>query len=169
MYSDLFLGFLDNLIHSKQIDLYKSYSKKLSLLEKTKDYGYIFASEKALCDVLYLKGNLGYDTRKYYKANDKESLAKLIKSYDLLVKKLETFLDKFRTLWFKENKPHGFDVQEVRIGGLIQRVKSCKNRLNDFVNGKIEKIEELEEELIDLECTTKRYRVYGKIVSPNIL
>ena len=169
LYSDLFMGFLDNILETKDIDLYKSYSKKLSLLEKNEPYGYIFASEKALCDVLYLKGKLGINTRKYYKENDKENLSKLINSYTLLVKKLEIFLEKFRTLWYKENKPHGFDVQEIRIGGLIQRVKSCKNRLNDFVNGKIDKIEELEEEIIDLESTTKRYRVYGKIASPNIL
>ena len=32
--------------------------------------------------------------------------------------------------WFCENKPFGFEVQDLRIGGLKARVETCKNRLN---------------------------------------
>ena len=50
--------------------------------------------------------------------------------------------------WLKENKPHGFEVQEIRLGGLLERLKGCKIRLKDYLLGKIEKIEELDEQLL---------------------
>lgn len=169
LYSDLFLGFQDGNVTPEQKQLFKSYSKKLSPLIKDEQYGYIFDSQKALCDVLYIKCDLGYRTRKLYKENDKEKLKDLILEYKLLSKKLNIFYEKFKTLWFKENKPHGFDIQDIRLGGLKQRVISCENRIKDYIDGKINVIEELEEELIDLECNLDRFRSYGKMVSPNIL
>ena len=38
---------------------------------------------------------------------------------------------KFRILWYHDNKPHGFDVQEVRLGGLVMRLRSQRDRLTD--------------------------------------
>ena len=65
-------------------------------------------------------------------------------------KKLEAFYRAYKKQWFTENKPHGFDVQEIRIGGLMVRVRSCAERLQEFYDGKIEGIEELEEKLLRL-------------------
>ena len=47
-----------------------------------------------------------------------------------------------------ENKPHGFDVQDLRIGGLLYRTESCRQRLLDFADGKLTRIEELDEPLL---------------------
>ena len=63
--------------------------------------------------------------------------------------KLEIFYKKFRTLWYKENKPTGFDVQDLRLGGLKQRLRSCRERLEEYLQGKIDNIPELEEEILD--------------------
>ena len=48
-----------------------------------------------------------------------------------------------------ENKPHGFDVQDIRIGGLAYRVRHARERLLDYLDGKIPAIDELEETLLD--------------------
>ena len=58
------------------------------------------------------------------------------------------FYDKFQTLWFTENKPYGFDVQDLRLGGLKQRLISCHKRLLAYCKGEIESIPELEETLL---------------------
>ena len=47
-----------------------------------------------------------------------------------------------------DHKPHGFDVQDYRIGGLIQRVKHQRQILLSYINNKIDKIDELEEEIL---------------------
>jgi len=61
---------------------------------------------------------------------------------------LDRFYASFKKRWFSENKPHGFDVQDIRIGGLKQRIASCLDRLEQFESGKITVIEELEENIL---------------------
>ena len=48
-------------------------------------------------------------------------------------------------------------MQDIRFGGLIQRVKSCKDRLNDFYLGNIDEIPELEQELLDFNNKTTEF------------
>ena len=67
----------------------------------------------------------------------------------------------FKEAWYKENKPHGFDVQELRLGGLLLRLKSCKERLKDYIEGKVSIIDELEEEVLD--CDGKSNSNHRKI------
>jgi V/A-type H+-transporting ATPase subunit I len=65
-------------------------------------------------------------------------LGLLVKEYDLAIRKLRKFIIAFRNLWFTENKPHGFDVQEIRLGGTLLRLQSCKERISNYLNGKID-------------------------------
>lgn len=64
----------------------------------------------------------------------------------------------------RDNKPFGFDVQDVRFGGLIQRIKSCEARLDKYLAGETESIPELEEKILEAkhgECVywSKSYTV----------
>ena len=103
----------------------------------------------ALCDVLSLKYDLGARTRKAYAEGNKDALKAISEDYALTVKKLEIFHEKFSYLWSKENKPHGFEVQDLRIGGLIMRLNSCKKRIDTYIAGDISTIEELNDNILD--------------------
>ena len=46
------------------------------------------------------------------------------------------------------NKTYGFEIQDARLGGLMQRVKSCRERLLAFCDGEIDGIEELSEAVL---------------------
>ena len=59
-------------------------------------------------------------------------------------------MDRFHTLWYTENKPHGFEVQEARLGGLLYRLGACKKRLLSYLDGKENTLPELEEELLPI-------------------
>ena len=61
---------------------------------------------------------------------------------------IRIFAEAFEKQWFKDNKPHGFDIQHHRIGALLYRTDACRRRILDYVNGKIERIEELDEALL---------------------
>lgn len=65
----------------------------------------------------------------------------------VLKKKLRAFIKVFRKQWLAENKPYGFDVQEYRLGGLLERIDGCRERLLDYTSGKIAEIPELTDEL----------------------
>lgn len=152
LYNDPFMGICDCTVIDGESEVYKKYAKMYqNLKKKMPEYAYVCESYKSLCDVLAHKYELGVKTRKYYKEGNKEELKLLIKEYDLSIKKLNKFVSAFRELWFTENKPHGFDVQEIRLGGTLLRLKSCKERILNYIDGKICVIEELEEELLDLD------------------
>ena len=95
---------------------------------------------------------------------------KLCKEYAELEKRLTVFHQAFCDLWHKENKPQGWEIQDARIGGLIQRVETCKKRLKLYVSGKLDKIEELEEEILPYgDGDTMIFAWYDKLVSTSIL
>lgn len=149
-YNDPFNGFFDSTIGADGTKEYKVYAEKLrAASQNVGEYDYLFKSSAALCDFLAVKYALGRNTREAYQSGDKEKLAALIKDYEQAGVRLTDFYEAFKALWFKENKPHGFDVHDIRIGGLKQRLIHCRQRLIDYIDGKIDKIDELEEELLD--------------------
>ena len=68
-------------------------------------------------------------------------------------------------MWEKENKPFGWEIQDVRIGGLIRRIKTCGERIEKYLAGEITTIEELDNELLPLSNTPFPVSVYGRLVS----
>lgn len=148
LYNDYFLGIYDPIAVDGLGEKFKEASEKLKRHVDEPEYGYLFRFTKALCDVMAVKYDLGIRTRELYSSHDKEKLKTVLPDYEKVERLLETLLDDFRKMWFAEKKPYGFELQEARIGALIARTKSCKNRLADYANGKTEKIDELEEELL---------------------
>lgn len=176
LYADPFLGFIDTTVIEGKGKEYGTFAKTLEKSKKNSKYSYIFDTKIALCKVLEIKYELGVKTRAIYKSKDKVALKILIENYQEVIDKLDEFYLKFKALWFKENKPHGFDVQDIRLGGLKQRLISCKDRLIGFLNGEIDKIDELEEELLCYHGNGKDFKkepaylnVWSKMVTPNVL
>ena len=124
----------------------------LAMAAKDENYGYIFATVKVLCDVLALKNDIGIRTRREYQAKNREAIRELIQEYTVIAERLEIFYQAFQKQWFAENKPFGFEVQDLRIGGLLQRTKSCTARLKAFADGTLDEIAELDGKILDPEC-----------------
>ena len=150
LYSDYFNDFMDYTVKPGAGEKYVAFAQKLHATAKTsRRYGYLFDTAAKLCDVLSIKYELGLRTRKAYEAGDKETLASLAQNEYVEVKKrIRIFARAFEKQWFVDNKPHGFDIQDHRIGALLQRTDSCRRRILDYTSGKIERIEELEEKLL---------------------
>ena len=79
---------------------------------------------------------------------DREAMKALLPDYKKMIKRTEVFYRAFRAQWYKESKPQGFDVHEIRIGGLLLRMKSALERLEAYCRGEIDTIPELEEPLL---------------------
>lgn len=165
LYSDVFMGATDFACKEEYMQYYKKLCNDIKIVSEKGEFEYIFDFYEKIADVLSIKATLGIRTRKDYKEKDNEKLKEIIKDYKALIVTLEEFHSLFQKLWFKENKPHGFDIQDIRLGGLIQRIKSCKNRLELYVNGVIKEIEELDEPVLD----EIRGWHWGRIVSSNVL
>ena len=149
LYNDCFLGSLDKDYENEGKILFKEYAEKIrEVAGEFGEFSYIFTTLSSLCELVAVKADLGLLTRKGYQAGDKEKLAELIGSYKTSEKLLEVFYRQFKDLWFRENKPPGWEVQDARLGGLMCRIRSCRERLSDYVDGKISEIPELEETIL---------------------
>ena len=172
LYSDPFNAWAECKVKDGVCEEYAQHAKTLAdYASKSKNYAYILQTLSSLCDVLSIKYGLGLRTREVYAKKDKQALQALIQDYALIESKLEVFYKQFRELWYKENNPSGFDVQDIRIGGLKQRLISCRERLQDYADGKIDNIPELEEELLDchpgadvIGCNTWAYIATGNVL-----
>ena len=81
-----------------------------------------------------------------YKRGDKAALAELAnEKIPLAEKHLRAFVLAFTAQWHTDSKPFGFEVQEYRLYGAIGRLASVRKKLKAYVDGKIDKIAELEE------------------------
>ena len=165
-YNDVFLGIHDLRCTENDEKFYADLTNELKTVKETGEYAYLFETGEKLASVLAIKTNLGNKTRMAYKANDKNALKELIPVYDELLKRVDEFYNAFYKQWIKENKPHGFDVQDIRFGGVIQRLKSGKRRIAEYVNGEITEIPELAETILDSKWCQHRW---ATCVTPNVI
>ena len=149
LYTDPFMGIYDRCIRSGEAEgYYVTLAARLAAGEEG-EWAYLFRPIRALCEVLAKKFELGIQTRAAYLAGDRKALLRLAEEvYPALLEKLERFYTEFERFWMTEKKPHGFDVQDARLGGLIRRVEHCRRRLCAYVQGEASSIPELEEEIL---------------------
>lgn len=149
LYNDPFLGILDPAILENDGARFSECAKKLETKVNHPEWGYLFESAKCLCDVLELKANLGQSTRNAYQNKDLDALRALIPVYRETANRVQKFYSAYEKQWMIENKPHGFEVQDIRLGGLMHRINHCADRLEQYIIGELHEIAELEEQLLE--------------------
>ena len=152
LFCDPFMGQFDNRVKSGDAAGYADCAARLAVYADHAEYGYLFRSLRALCDFLSMKADLGIRTRAAYLSGDQKAAKALCADYDAAVERLDVFYAAYEQQWMRDNKPHGFDVQDLRIGGQRQRLLHCRDRLLAYAEGRIDRIEELEEPVLDCCC-----------------
>jgi hypothetical protein len=146
----------------------------LKTLSKDAEYGYIFRTLACLCSVLTYKHDLGLQTRRAYQTGDKETLYRLaVEIYPETATRLERLYDAFCAQWEKECKLEGFEVHDIRLGGLIQRVRHCQKVLLQYINGEIDEIAPLKTNPLPYQLNTEKGEgfilsqwIYNAMVKP---
>ena len=178
LYKDCFLSRYDFCVKEGFGKTFAQYAQQLhNTAKKSRKWAYLFDSAAKLCDVLEYKYELGAKTRAAYQADDKAELLRLAKEdYAIVISRIAVFHRAFEKQWFIENKPYGFEIQDMRLGGLAKRVDSCRRRLIDYAEGKISSIPELEEKIMPLPMDNEEdfqwlfnWPVHGQIISSNVV
>ncbi|MDY4895434.1 MAG: beta-N-acetylhexosaminidase [Candidatus Borkfalkiaceae bacterium] len=146
LYQDSFLGQFDYHISLGDGEACEGFADQLARVAKSAgEFAYLFENAANLCRVLALKYDLGVRTRKAYSEKNGKALQDLAdKVYPSVIERIEKFYQSFKKVWDTECKPFGFEVHDHRIGGLLHRLRACRETLLSFLGGKIERIEELE-------------------------
>lgn len=150
LYSDCLNGYLDTTVKPGAGVKFAEIAVKLhATAKKSRKYGYVFDTAAKLADVMEIKYELGIKTRAAYTSADLEELRRLAnEDYVEVAKRVNLFAKALEKQWMLDNKAVGLEVFDIRLGGLVKRLDTCRRRILDYVNGRIDKIDELEEDLL---------------------
>ena len=167
LYNDPLLGIHD---FSVVKEAGKGYMAAAAALEEGKShplFGYLFDTQQQLCRLMALKYGFGERLRKAYQKKDHRGLIACRVECDTILERMEAFYQAFERQWMKENKPHGFDIQDLRLGGVMRRMQHVKQRIDAYLTGETDRIEELEETILPLE--NNGYTNWADAVSANVI
>ncbi|MBQ8410069.1 MAG: family 20 glycosylhydrolase [Clostridia bacterium] len=150
VYADPFRGFLDYTVRKGGSATFREVGADLrETAKKSRTYGYIFELGARLCELMEVKYELGVKLREAYQAGDREELRRLAdEDFARLPSLVRAFGKAFKKQWDRENKSYGYEYWAHMFGGLEERAKYQYKRLLDYLDGKVEAIDELSWELL---------------------
>lgn len=154
LYSDILTG-----IHYKHIDrdfcvdYYQNLSNQFLLYASNPKWGYLFEVMANLAGVCSRKAALCCDIRNAYSRGDREQL-KTIADQEIpaAIDAVSILLASLEKQWKLESRTFGLEVQQIRLGGLKERMDGVARLLNDYCSGQIDSIDELEETPLYADC-----------------
>ncbi len=152
VYNDPLLGLADK--HIKEQGITGAYFVGLRDMPQTADPLFAPALEmcKACAAFLENKADFGVRLTRAYTDKDKATLTALCAECDGILEKLTAFRQAYRACWLAYNKPFGYEVHDIRLGGLSARFETAKARIAAYVAGETDHIAELEEERLYIDC-----------------
>lgn len=165
LYNDVLLGICDADLEGRC--LAEKYAEDAAVLRTVPEnrYSPLFETQLAFAELLSAKTDLSAKIKKAYRSGERQTLADLVEELFPQVRALLTeFHDAFRAQWMTYNKPFGFEVQDVRLGGLAARLDTAQIRIAQYLSGEVEHLEELEqpELTIDHAAHTDRLNNFKK-------
>ena len=89
---------------------------------------------------------MGTELTEAYRRGDREALRRLAEErLPALGERVAEFQEAFYQSWMGENKPFGFEIIDIRLGGVMGRVRTARRRVTDYLDGRLDRLEELEQ------------------------
>lgn len=151
LYSDLFQDQIGGVVYKGFNEFFKEKAERFKSV-KAGEYTDIFELAYAICDLCSVKAELGNDLRDAYSKKDRDGLYNCVSRVEELVEKGKLYEKAFRKQWAKEKKTFGYECVLMKIGALQQRWQYCKDIIIDYLEKRIDCIEELDVPIL-YECT----------------
>lgn len=168
LYQDPMVGIFD--FHVTDLDThtyYKTLAAQLTTCKEPK-YKALFAYYKTLATVLTDKADLGVQIKSAYDKNDSAQLQEFCEvRIPKLLEKLRELKLQREALWMNDAKPFGFELLDIKLGGVLTRLESTQRRLKMFLEHPETHLEELEAERLRyfIPGSEKRENFWQKIIS----
>lgn len=149
LYQDPLLGILDADVRGRHTaETYGSLTEQYGALARqaAAPYDRLFRFYEKLADFLRLRAELGIAILDAYAADDRAALTCLAQeTLPEALRRLTALRSAWREEWMATNRPIGFEVHDLRLGGAAARLDTARERLLDYLKGSIACIEELEQ------------------------
>ncbi len=177
LYQDVLMGLFDKHVEPHYKEHFTEWAKAFDDYAKNNSkWAYLFELQRDLCRVLELKCNVGIDLYNAYQTCDKEELAKIADvTLPEIIKRMRIFCDSVTKQWNSENRIIGLDSLDLKLGGVLRRLEVSLMRLREYLDGKVDSLEELERErLFFKKCTipgslVTNLNVWTQNVTANVL
>ncbi len=150
LYQNPLLGLFDKNI--ARIDVkthYERIYKKLADTPCPLELEGMYECHKQFVKVVMKKSDIGIRLKEAYDSNDKAALFVLQSELVQLEKEIRSFHDLRMELWYKNNKPFGFEQVSNRLSAVESLTRIAANRVEAYLKGTISNLEELEQERLD--------------------
>ena len=149
LWQDVLIGLFDR--HVEGLDMPGHYTwlenKMREHKNRNRELDFIFEVPEKLCSVLTVKSDIGLKIKDAYDRKDIAVLKDIaVGLLPELYRRVGDLRVTHRELWLKIYKPFGWEVLDIRYGGVLARVDTAIKRITDYLEGRIDKIEELEDE-----------------------
>ncbi len=154
MWQDVLTGLCDKNIDGLPLNAhYAALAEQLKpACDRNGDYNDMFRMNYHVANTLAKKSEMGLRITKAYKADDRQELNRLAtEELPELKKRMEALRVCHMENWFKLYKSLGWDIMDMRYGSLIARIDSAITEIKMYLDGKMERLEELEEQRLDYE------------------
>lgn len=134
LYQDLLIGLYDETIsHFELTKHYQALAKDLENATYSKQTEDIFKHYTRFAQLLVTKTDLGIHLRAAYVANDKTAMRALLHEITTLKEQVETLRLGHRKIWFTANKAFGWEVLDIRYGGILSRIDTTLWRIHAWL------------------------------------
>ncbi len=146
-FNDVLFGLLDKTFSVYDFETrYKSFADAMDKIDAG-DMQYVFDRQNTLYKICYHKAGIASNLRNAYKNDDKARLSDILDELKLLRGLYNDFINQSRYMWYHDSKPYGNVRLENTLGGPLLRVDSAIYRLEGYLDGTVDKLEELDEEI----------------------
>ena len=172
LYQDPMLGIFDYHVKESGVNT-KSYYQNIQkcmkeCAKKTGKYQLLFSFYEKLAAVLADKADLGMCIKSAYDRSDRAALKDISQNViPGIICNLTDMKSSREKIWMNDAKPFGYEILDIKIGGVITRLKSTGYRIDNYLNGNVPRLEELEEERLPYftKGMDKRENLWNRIIS----
>lgn len=172
LYQDPMLGIFDYHVKESGVNT-KSYYQNIQkcmkeCAKKTGKYQLLFSFYEKLAAVLADKADLGMCIKSAYDRSDRAALKDISQNViPGIICNLTDMKSSREKIWMNDAKPFGYETLDIKIGGVITRLKSTGYRIDNYLNGNVLRLEELEEERLPYftKGMDKRENLWNRIIS----
>lgn len=176
LYNDPLIGTFDSVVKADTVQRFRDSGQRMRALSGKGPLGHLFETMACLSQVLSKKADLGIRIRAAYTSGDEAALKHLAQAeIPELIQDVRHLYKVFEAQWKAESKSFGFEVQTIRFGALLQRLADVAEQLLAYTEGRLERIEELEEPLLPFVYFEKNgieelnYNLWSDTVSPSVI
>ena len=154
LYNDPLLGLVDAQIAPlNTLGYYQALTQRMNGVScGKKEFEPAFEVIRLLTALLENKADFGVRLKAAYDEKNLAALAALYSETETIIEKIHALRKAHRTAWMKYNKSFGWEVHDIRYGGLIMRFDTVRDVLLDYLAGNITKIDELEQPRLRFDC-----------------